>query len=719
MKKVLFTMVALVLAIGLALPMAMPVAADSASVWTDKEDYVPEEVVEISGSGFLQEAEITVTVQRPDQTPETADLISPTFISDTAGSFTCTYQLDGITGTYLVTATDGTNTATTTFTDAINTTTTLVSILTLNGVSSLTAGQTYNFSGQVTAATGYVNDGNPVKLQYCTNSNFAPPASVHDLATVNTTTVSGVHGLFSGTFVAPTPATPPATLYFRAYFPPAPPGGPPYTWNASASDDASADPQDIIVNPADTTPPTVTSVDTAKADGYYTIGEVIDITVTYSETVYVNTAGGIPTLALNSGGSATYNSGSGTATLTFRYTVAAGQNSADLDYNATNSLALNGGTIKDLATNNANNTLPAVGTFAGAHAIVIDTTPPDTNIISCPTYSGPEVTFNWTGTDNLTAIVDLVYQYRLDGGSWSEWGSGTSHTYSGLAIGSHTFEVKSKDQAGNIDPSPATCTWTSLPLSAVTAGGCPFDKDDAEGQQFRLIFTPDLPSTSTYKLNASNPGQFFYNIFYVGTPGETVTITTEIDDPFVTQGEMPVHVYENVSIVGGCFIPADEIAHFAAQENNSPNYNDITVTIPDTGLVYVRIHLDFGLKKTTDYTLPDSYGTQRYDFTATDGDGFNTTVTIENVNVFKHDPGFAGIVTDSEDNPVSGVTVKIYDPANKLLATLTTDEDGFYFFNYKHKGKAATYTIKLPVYGLSQPVSLKANGLVAVDFQIP
>ena len=46
---------------------------------------------------------------------------------------------------------------------------------------------------------------------------------------------------------------------------------------------------------------------------------------------------------------ATYASGSGTSTLTFNYTVASGQNSADLDYAPTSALALNGGTIQDVA----------------------------------------------------------------------------------------------------------------------------------------------------------------------------------------------------------------------------------------------------------------------------------------------------------------------------------------------------------------------------------
>jgi len=120
---------------------------------------------------------------------------------------------------------------------------------------------------------------------------------------------------------------------------------------------------------------------TAHADGSFwdkagnippAAGEIINLTVQYSEPVIV--AGGTPSIALNSTGTATYLSGSGTDTLTFEYDVTIPEMSADLDYVATNSLALNGGTIKDGADNVASNTLPAVGTFAAAHAIVIDTT---------------------------------------------------------------------------------------------------------------------------------------------------------------------------------------------------------------------------------------------------------------------------------------------------------------------------------------------------------
>jgi hypothetical protein len=111
MRKFIYPVLALVLVIGLALP-AAAVMADGATISTDKPDYAPEETVVISGSGFLANIEVSVSVERPDGTVET--VVATT---DDTGSFTCGYLLDGITGTYVVTANDGTNEASTTFTD--------------------------------------------------------------------------------------------------------------------------------------------------------------------------------------------------------------------------------------------------------------------------------------------------------------------------------------------------------------------------------------------------------------------------------------------------------------------------------------------------------------------------------------------------------------------------------------------------------------------------
>ena len=99
-----------------------------------------------------------------------------------------------------------------------------------------------------------------------------------------------------------------------------------------------------VTNPAgtlqiDTTAPTVSSVVASgtgitAGSGDLDAGSVVTLTLNLSEAVTV--AGGTPTLTLNDGGTATYTGGTGTNALTFSYTVAAGQNTADLAVTAVN-----------------------------------------------------------------------------------------------------------------------------------------------------------------------------------------------------------------------------------------------------------------------------------------------------------------------------------------------------------------------------------------------
>jgi chitodextrinase len=91
-----------------------------------------------------------------------------------------------------------------------------------------------------------------------------------------------------------------------------------------------------------------------------------------------------------------------------------------------------------------------------------DTTPPETLIIDGPegTVSTSDVYFEWTGTDNVDQPEDLVFSWRLSGGSWSDYNSGTSTTLTGLADDTYTFEVRARDTSGNVDPTPASRTFT-------------------------------------------------------------------------------------------------------------------------------------------------------------------------------------------------------------------------------------------------------------------
>ena len=101
----------------------------------------------------------------------------------------------------------------------------------------------------------------------------------------------------------------------------------------------------------DTTAPTISSIADLPSSGDFNAGKVITLTLDFSENVTVNTTGGTPTLTLNDGGIATYQSGSGSTALVFSYTVAAGQSTTAL---ATTAVNLNGATITDGAGYAAN-----------------------------------------------------------------------------------------------------------------------------------------------------------------------------------------------------------------------------------------------------------------------------------------------------------------------------------------------------------------------------
>ena len=141
----------------------------------------------------------------------------------------------------------------------------------------------------------------------------------------------------------------------------------------------------------DTTAPVVTSVTSVTADGAYKVGSVIGLKVNFSEAVNVT---GTPQLTLETGATdrvVNYVSGSGTSALTFNYTVQAEDTNADLDYAASGSLALNGGTITDLAGNAGVRTLPApgaTGSLGANKSIAVDGVVPVVTSVTSSSANG-------------------------------------------------------------------------------------------------------------------------------------------------------------------------------------------------------------------------------------------------------------------------------------------------------------------------------------------
>jgi acid phosphatase type 7 len=205
-----------------------------------------------------------------------------------------------------------------------------------------------------------------------------------------------------------------------------------------------------------TTPPTVTNV--APGNGALDVPIGSKVEATFSEAMDANTIKDSTfTLTQPDGtdpdtnpdlvpGTVSYSSTSNKATLT----------PANLDYSTTYTATVKGGAngVKDAAGNPLS--ADEVWTFTTA-APPADTTPSDTTIDSGPsgTVKSRDATFTFSSTEPSHA----TFQTRLDGGNWEANGTATSKTYGKLANGTHTFDVKATDAAGNTDPTPASRSW--------------------------------------------------------------------------------------------------------------------------------------------------------------------------------------------------------------------------------------------------------------------
>ncbi len=279
----------------------------------------------------------------------------------------------------------------------------------------------------------------------------------------------------------------------------------------------------------DTTSPVVTGVSSTLANGSYTVGQVVPVTVGFSKAVVVT---GTPRLALNSGGTASYSSGSGTTTLTFTYTVGAGENANPLDEASTSALSLNGGTIQDGAGNAANLALPVPGTSGALgvnKAIVIDTTRPAVTNVTSTTNNGTygvSAAVAVTVSFGKAVTVTGTPQLALNSGGTANYTSG-----SGTNTLTFTYTVGAGQNANPLDEASAAALSLNGGTIKDTIGNTADPTLPAPGAAHSLgankaIVIDTAPPTITISTTANKDTTTgWYNIASSGTSGITVAVS--------------------------------------------------------------------------------------------------------------------------------------------------------------------------------------------------
>jgi hypothetical protein len=279
---------------------------------------------------------------------------------------------------------------------------------------------------------------------------------------------------------------------------------------------AGADTSQAMATPIllqSSTIPTIISISSPTPNAAYNTGSKIDIEVQFSEPVTVT---GMPRLMLEMGTTdryATYLSGSGGTTLTFQHTVQSGDNSNDLDCTGTDSLELNGGSIKNATETDAKLTLPspgAVNSLSANNSIVVDTAapgPPTALDLAGSADTGNSDTDNITknttglkisGEAEANSQVQLYDNGTAVGNTVAATG-GVFSTDIDLAEGMHNVTAKATDAAGNQSGASTALTITvdnTLPVVSDDILLTPMDTP----LEIKLTGTDERATDLTYRL---------------------------------------------------------------------------------------------------------------------------------------------------------------------------------------------------------------------------
>lgn len=220
-------------------------------------------------------------------------------------------------------------------------------------------------------------------------------------------------------------------------------GGTGGTGSANATVDAEEETASITIVAAG---PTTAVTSISRAEASPTNAATVTWTVAFDDPVSGLSAGNFSLASAGLGGAPQITSvtpSSTAPTATWTVTASTGSGAGTLGLNLTD----------DAGLSHSLTNLPFDG-----QVYSVDRVAPDTTITANPTNTSnsSSASFSFSGSD--TGVGVTGFECELDGGGFQACTS--PQNYTGLADGSHTFQVRASDGAGNLDLTPATFTWT-------------------------------------------------------------------------------------------------------------------------------------------------------------------------------------------------------------------------------------------------------------------
>jgi PKD repeat protein len=314
--------------------------------------------------------------------------------------------------------------------------------------------------------------------------------------------------------------------------------------------------------------------------------------------------------------------------------------------------------------------------------IILDLTPPETNIFIDPYYDDgagnyyvTHLTNFWFETTDNVAGVDYT-KYRILG--LTEWLPAETFTLEGCPDGIYTIEFYSADQVGNIeDLQSINVVLVSIDVESYIIRG-----QSEIINYFDVIFRKcKQDGTEGFMLVATNPGEIFYNIEIINdwpiTVG-TLSIDATLPVDFIMKGANPIHIFlDGTEITNLCDIDGSIITVY---------------NLPPGSKVKVIVHVDYNLKGMFYPTL-DEFWMENYNFYTIiqsfsgmpgqpAGELRGTYDSVFNFKAYeKKVTAIAGFLKDEYGNPIANALIELRLPDGSIVTTTSNSEGLYYFIN--------------------------------------